>query len=57
MTEQELKARAAQAKADQMAKMAAARTALQAYWAGSASASVAHHVARGAVRVLEVEGA
>lgn len=57
MTDKELKARAAQAKADQAAKMAAARTALEAFWAGSASASVAHHVARGAVRVLEVEGA
>tara|TARA_R110000868_G_scaffold25980_1_gene100685 strand:- start:962 stop:1138 length:177 start_codon:yes stop_codon:yes gene_type:complete len=44
---------AQQAKADQLAAMAAARTSLEAFWAGSASASVARHVRRGAVRTLK----
>lgn len=39
------------AKADQLATMAAApANSLAAYWAGSATASVAHHTRRGAVR-------
>ena len=51
MTEaQAIRAAAAQAKADQLARMAQARDALVAFWAGSASASVAHHYARGAYR-------
>jgi hypothetical protein len=45
---------AKQAKADQLAAMAEARTALEAFWAGSASASVARHVRRGAVRKIKV---
>jgi hypothetical protein len=53
MTEvQTIRTAATQAKADQLARMAAAKSALAAYWAGSASASVAHHVKRGAVRTV-----
>lgn len=45
---------AKQAKADQLASMARARTALDAYWAASASASVGHHYARKAYRTVNV---
>ena len=44
MTEaQAIRIAAAQAKSDQLARMAAARDALSAFWAGSASACVSHH--------------
>lgn len=46
---------ALQAKADQIESEAKARTAFEAYWAGSATASVAHHYRRGAVRTIKVE--
>ena len=47
-------AAAKQAKADQLAAMAAAKDSLAAYWAGSASASVSHHYARKAYRTVNV---
>lgn len=40
------------AKQDQLAAMAAATDPFEAYWAGSASASVAAHYRRGAVRTI-----
>jgi len=52
MTDQTIRTAAAKAKADQLARMAEARDALSAFWAGSASASIAHHVARGAVKTV-----
>jgi len=45
---------AKKAKADQLASMARAQTAFDAYWAGSASASVGHHYARKAYRTVNV---
>lgn len=52
----EIEARAAQAKADQLAairKAEAAADSFAAYWAGSASASIVHHVKRGAVVIVK----
>ncbi len=55
MTEDEMKAAAEAAKQDQINSMRQQPDALAAYWAGSASASAAHHVRRGAVRTLRVK--
>ncbi len=52
----EIEARAAQANADQVAarrRAEAAGDSFAAYWAGSASASIAHHVKRGAVVIVK----
>ena len=54
-----IEALAAQAKADQVAEMRKAEAAgdgFAAYWAGSASASLAHHAKRGAVVDVIVKG-
>jgi hypothetical protein len=42
------------AKADQLDEMRNAKSALEAYWAGSATASVLHHYRRGAVKTIRV---
>ena len=43
------------AKADQLDEMRNAKSALEVYWAGSATASVLHHYRRGAVRKIRVD--
>ena len=50
----DLNTAAAAAKAEQVQAMAAAKDAMAAYWAGSISASVGHHYARKAYRVIKV---
>lgn len=53
----DIAARAALAKADQLAEMRrldAAGDSFAAYWAGSASASVMHHARRGAVVTVKI---
>ena len=55
MTDAQIKAAAEQAKQDQINSMRQQPTALDAYWAGSASASVAKHIRRGAVRVIRTK--
>jgi hypothetical protein len=58
MTEKtEIQVAALEAKANQIEAMAKAPSALEAYWAGSATASLVHHYRRGAVRTVKARGA
>lgn len=53
-TEAQIQEARAAARAEQATQIDEARTALEAYWAGSISASVALDVKHGAVRVVRV---
>jgi hypothetical protein len=55
MADAQIKAAAEAAKQDQINSMRQQPNSLAAYWAGSASASVAHHVRRSAVRVIKAK--
>lgn len=55
MTDAQIKVAAEAAKQDQINSMRQQPNTLAAYWAGSASASVAHHVRRGAVRTFKAK--
>lgn len=53
MNQTELNAKAEEAKLAQALEVATAKSAFDAYWAGSASSSVKHHVRRGAVQRIK----